>query len=93
MPHHRTVVLKIGTSTLIGADGPDTALLGRLADVVAALTSARNRCVIVTSGAVGTGRWRLKASGKPRSIPEKQAAAAVGQGLLMNAYERLFAER
>lgn len=86
-------MLKIGTSTLIGADGPDTALLGRLADVVAALTSARNRCVIVTSGAVGTGRWRLKASGKPRSIPEKQAAAAVGQGLLMNAYERLFAER
>jgi glutamate 5-kinase len=49
--------------------------------------------VLVTSGAVGTGRWRLKLSGRPRSIPEKQAAAAVGQGILMHLYERVLAER
>lgn len=68
-------------------------LLGRLADVLATLVTAGNRCVLVTSGAVGTGRWRLGLRRKPKSIPEKQAAAAVGQGILMRLYEQLFHER
>jgi glutamate 5-kinase len=93
LPAGKLVVIKVGTSTLMGPDGPDMALLARLADVLAALISARNRVVLVTSGAVGTGRWRLKLTGRPKSIPEKQAAAAVGQGILMHLYERVLAER
>lgn len=77
----------------MGAAGPDMALMGRLADVLSALVAARNRCVLVTSGAVGTGRWRLGLAGRPRSIPEKQAAAAVGQGILMHLYEQVLATR
>ena len=77
----------------MGADGPDPVVLGRLADVIAALVAARNRVVLVTSGAVGTGRWRLRMPHRPRSIPEKQAAAAVGQGILMHLYEQALAAR
>lgn len=93
LPTGRLIVLKVGTTTLMGAEGPDMEVLGRLADMIAALTTARNRVVVVTSGAVGTGRWRLGMPNKPRSIPEKQAAAAVGQGILMHLYERVLAER
>lgn len=77
----------------MGPTGPDMEALGRLADVLATLVEAGNRCVLVTSGAVGTGRWRLGLKRKPKSIPEKQAAAAVGQGILMHLYEQLFSAR
>lgn len=93
LPSHQTIVLKVGTSTLMGPAGPDLILMGRLADVLAALVAAKNRVVLVSSGAVGTGRWRLGLSGRPKSIPEKQAAAAVGQGILMHLYERVLSER
>ena len=89
----RLFVLKVGTSTIMSPSGPDMELLARLADVLQALTLAGNSCVLVTSGAVGTGRWRLGLRRKPKSIPEKQAAAAVGQGILMRLYEQLLSER
>lgn len=93
LPVGRLLVVKVGTTTLMGAEGPDEAVLGRLSDVLARLVEARNRVVLVTSGAVGTGRWRLGMPHRPRSIPEKQAAAAVGQGILMHLYERALAAR
>lgn len=93
LPTGKTFVVKVGTSTVMGPDGPDAALLARLADVLATLVAAKNRCVVVSSGAVGTGRWRLGHARKPRSIPEKQALAAVGQGLLMHHYERILEAR
>jgi glutamate 5-kinase len=48
--------------------------------------------ILVTSGAVAVGSERLGLKEKPKTIPGKQAAAAVGQGILMNTYEKLFAE-
>ncbi|MEB3197605.1 MAG: glutamate 5-kinase [Candidatus Sericytochromatia bacterium] len=89
----RLLVIKVGTTTLMGADGPDLTVLGRLADVLAGLHQRGHRVVLVTSGAVGTGRWRLQLAQRPRSIPEKQAAAAVGQGILMHLYEQVLAAR
>lgn len=82
----RPVVIKIGTASLMGETGPDEAALGRLVEVIKALMAQGRRVVVVTSGAVGTGRWRLGL--RPRSIPEKQAAAAVGQGILMHRYDQ-----
>lgn len=93
LPGGQRFVLKVGTSTIMGPTGPDMHALGQLADVLAALIAAGNRCVLVTSGAVGTGRWRLGLKRKPKSIPEKQAAAAVGQGILMHLYEQLLSAR
>src|SRR5690606_32585272 len=47
--------------------------------------------LIVTSGAVGVGLGKLNLHKKPTSLPERQAVAAIGQGLLMEVYEKLFA--
>lgn len=91
---HRTIVIKVGTSTLLGgrrsnALGLDGELLMRLCLVLRALLERGWRPVVVTSGAVGMGRARLGTAGP--TIAEKQAAAAVGQGLLMHAYEAMLA--
>ena len=48
--------------------------------------------LLVTSGAVGAGLSKLGYTERPKSIPEKQAAAAVGQGILMHVYEKIFSE-
>lgn len=48
--------------------------------------------ILVTSGAVAVGVDRLGLPEKPRTIPGKQAAAAIGQGILMHTYEKFFAE-
>lgn len=46
--------------------------------------------ILVTSGAIVSGKHRLKLTKKLKSIPEKQAAAAVGQGRLMRVYSKAF---
>ena len=48
--------------------------------------------LLVSSGAISAGVNVLGLTERPKDIPSKQAAAAVGQGRLMNLYERLFAE-
>ena len=48
--------------------------------------------ILVTSGAVAVGVDRMGLPGKPKTIPGKQAAAAVGQGVLMHTYEKFFAD-
>lgn len=87
----KTIVVKIGTGTLVRGGVVDEAYIGQLARQIADLHQERCRTVIVTSGAVRTG---LDVIGRARAVrlPEKQAAAAVGQSLLMRAYRRAFAE-
>lgn len=48
--------------------------------------------ILVSSGAIGAGMGKLGLKEKPQSIPEKQAAAAVGQGILLHMYEKIFSE-
>lgn len=48
--------------------------------------------LLVTSGAVGAGMGRLGLKQKPKTIPHKQALAAIGQGQLMQVYAKLFSE-
>lgn len=89
----RRVVVKVGSSTLTGADGALDA--GLIEDLVHDLARARARGVevlLVTSGAIAAGVSRLGIE-RPRTIPEKQAAAAVGQGLLMDYYTQAFSRR
>lgn len=69
---------------------------GRIDDVAEQIARLRRRgreVVLVTSGAIGVGSRRLGFTERPRTIPRQQAAAAVGQGLLMQAYERAFLAR
>ncbi|HEX7715251.1 MAG TPA: glutamate 5-kinase [Bacillota bacterium] len=89
----RRVVVKVGTSTLTHHSGKLN--LNRMEQLVRQLVDLQNQdkeVVIVTSGAVGAGMGRLGITQKPASIMEHQALAAIGQGLLMQVYEKLFAE-
>ena len=89
---HR-IVVKVGTSTLTHANGKLN--YSRIEYLVRELADAVNsgkQILLVSSGAVGAGMDRLGWKEKPKTIPAKQAAAAVGQGILMHTYEKLFGE-
>lgn len=83
----RRVVVKVGTSSLVDAAGHiDPAVVRSVAEGALALAAAhRARLVIVSSGAGAAGRERLGLR-LPLTLPEKQAAAAVGQLLLMEQW-------
>lgn len=87
----RRVVLKVGSSLLIGADGHAAKdWLAALAADVAAFRKDGRQVIVVSSGAVALGRTPLGLKGKLR-LEEKQAAAAAGQARLMRAWEEAFA--
>lgn len=87
----RRLVVKVG-SGLIAApgQGPDARRIAALAADIAGLRKDRREVALVSSGAIVTGMARLGLPARPRSIPEKQAAAAVGQSALMWHYEHAF---
>jgi glutamate 5-kinase len=88
----KKVVIKVGTSTLTRGGGPpDTEYIAALAGQVAAQLELGRSVVLVSSGAIRAGMDKLNLPGRPRSIPQKQAAAAIGQGLLMHTYAEAFA--
>jgi glutamate 5-kinase len=86
------IVVKLGTSTVTGPDGDFCAeRVEPLVRSVAALQRAGRRVIVVSSGAVGLGRaWLALHPSRLRDLSTKQACAAVGQSLLMDAYKRLF---
>lgn len=86
----RRVVIKIGSQVLSSATGIEEACLKNLVSDLARLHSDHKEIVVVSSGAVAAGMTRLGRKDKPRTIPEKQALAAVGQIKLMALYERHF---
>src|SRR5438477_2241194 len=86
----RRVVVKVGTSLITEpGTGPDPDRFAALAAEIAGAREGREP-VLVSSGAIATGMARLALPARPRSIPEKQAAAAVGQSALMWHYEAAF---
>jgi glutamate 5-kinase len=88
----KRVVIKIGSRVLTGDDGGlDPAVIGRICGEIAQLRERGKQVVIVSSGAIAAGRSELGLAEKPRTIPHKQAAAAVGQTRLMRAYEEALA--
>lgn len=87
----KRVVVKVGTSTLTHSTGKlNLQRIEKLVGELAALRNQGKEIILVTSGAVGAGMEILGLTEKPKTIPEKQAAAAVGQGILMHTYEKLF---
>ena len=85
------LVIKIGSSTLTTKQGQlDVTNLTRLVSETAEIIKAGHKAILVTSGAIVSGCEALKLKEKPTSIPEKQAAAAVGQSRLMRQYEKAF---
>lgn len=88
----RRVVIKVGSAVLTGVRGLNRAMIHRLSDQVHELREREKdrRIVIVSSGAIASGLRKLGLSERPRTIPQKQATAAVGQGVLMEAWEQAF---
>jgi glutamate 5-kinase len=92
-PASRPVVVKAGTSSLVGDDGRlDDAALVRTVSHVAQLAEAGYQPLLVSSGAVAAGLPALGLQRRPGDVPGLQAAAAVGQGRLIERYAALFAE-
>ena len=89
----KRIVIKVGTSTITYADGKrNFSQIDRLAREISDLQNQGKEMILVTSGAVAVGVDRMGLPGKPKTIPGKQAAAAVGQGVLMHTYEKFFAD-
>lgn len=89
----KRIVIKVGTSTITYANGKrNFSQIDRLAREISDLQNQGKEMILVTSGAVAVGVDRMCLPGKPKTIPGKQAAAAVGQGVLMHTYEKFFAD-
>ncbi|TSK04547.1 MAG: glutamate 5-kinase [Geobacter sp.] len=87
----KRIVVKIGSGVLTCEDnGVDPVFLNGLASQIAGLRAKGVEVVVVSSGAVAAGRPALGLPDRPRTLPQKQAAAAVGQSRLMRAYEEAF---
>jgi len=83
------VVVKVGTRVLTGADGTlDDGRIASIAGQLARIWQSGRRVVLVSSGAVGAGLGRLAASERPTDIAQLQAAAAIGQSILTESYNR-----
>jgi glutamate 5-kinase len=88
--HVRRLVVKVGSGLITTRRvGVDQKRIDALASDIAAARRDRE-VLLVTSGAIVTGMARLGLAERPRTIPEKQAAAAVGQSALMWHYEAAF---
>lgn len=85
------VVIKVGTGVLTRENGTlDGGSLVRLVTGIAELHASGQRCLLVSSGAVGAGVSALKLDAYPKKTAARQAAAAVGQARLMESYRTLF---
>src|SRR5262245_60723001 len=87
------VVVKIGSSSLTTDDGGlDAARVDALVDALAEARTRGDEVVLVSSGAIAAGLSPLRLKRRPRDLPTQQAAASVGQGLLVHRYTERFAD-
>lgn len=86
------VVIKIGSSTLTGKAGEqlDKKNVDSIVDIVASLRAAGKEVVLVSSGAIAAGLAPLGMTVRPKDLATQQAAASVGQGLLISYYNEAF---
>lgn len=89
----RRIVVKVGTSSITYDTGMvNIRQIEKLCRILADIKNSGREVVLVTSGAIAVGASKLGLKHKPRTIPEKQAAAAVGQCELMYIYDKHFIE-
>ena len=87
------IVIKIGTSTLAHSSGHlNIRRVEQLCKILSDIKNAGHETIMVSSGAIGMGVGKLGLQQRPKDIPTKQAAAAVGQCELMYTYDKRFAE-
>jgi glutamate 5-kinase len=86
------IVIKIGSSSLTGKAGSqlDPVAVGKIVDLVALLKSRGAEVILVSSGAIAAGLAPLGLAARPKDLATQQAAASVGQGLLIATYNEKF---
>ncbi|EIM23074.1 glutamate 5-kinase [Wallemia mellicola CBS 633.66] len=92
---HLTIVIKLGTSSIVNDDAthlPKIALLSSIVETAVSLIRAGHRVVIVSSGAIGVGLKRMDMARRPKGLAKKQALAAIGQGRLIALWDNLFSQ-
>lgn len=93
MKNVKRIVVKVGSSTLTYSNGRlNLKCIDNLAWQIADLHNRGIEVVLVSSGAIAAGMGKLGINTKPKSIPKKQACAAVGQVALMHMYDKIFGE-
>ena len=89
----KRIVIKLGTSTLAHKTGKlNIRRMTNLTRVLSDIQNAGHELILVSSGAVGLGMGKLNLPERPKTTPEKQAAAAVGQCELMHIYDEMFSK-
>lgn len=89
----RRIVIKVGSSSITHETGRlDLGRIEKLSREISDLIASGKEIVLVSSGAVAAGLGKLGLKERPKTIPEKQAIAAVGQGVLIHIYGKIFGE-
>lgn len=88
--HVKRVVVKIGSGVISTEAGLDEARLASISEDVCGLLDRGLEVILVSSGAVAAGKGQLGIVGRPQTIPQKQAAAAIGQTRIIRAYKETF---
>jgi len=89
----KRIVVKVGTSSLTYPTGNlNLVSLEQLTRQLVAIKNQGREVLLVTSAAVGAGMGRINIKDKPEKISDRQALAAIGQGILMHIYEKFFNE-
>ena len=83
-------VIKVGSAVITSSDGLNMEVIGAIASDICGLLEERREVILVSSGAIASGLRRMGLTKKPESTSQKQALAAIGQSLLMKAYEEAF---
>lgn len=85
----KRIVIKVGSSSLtLGLAGLNSKRLENIIDAIASAKRANKSVVLVSSGAVAAGIPSLKLSARPTDLAQQQAAASIGQGLLIAEYTK-----
>ncbi len=93
LKNKKKIVVKVGTSNLTFPNGKlDLNKVEKLARVISNIHNSGKNVLLVSSGAIAIGAGKLGYCEAPKTLAEKQAAAAIGQAELMKIYQKLFAE-
>ncbi|WWC99438.1 glutamate 5-kinase [Kwoniella sp. B9012] len=90
-----TIVIKLGTSSIVSPEYPflpHLQLLSSIVETVVSLRAQGHRVVLVSSGAIGVGLRRMDLRGRGKGLSQKQALAAIGQGRLIALWDNLFSQ-
>jgi glutamate 5-kinase len=87
----KRIVVKIGSRAIVQGEVPGEGRFQSIADQISELRGLGRSVILVSSGAVAMGCRKLGIAGRPKLMPELQAAAAIGQPRLIQAYEAAFA--